>query len=153
MPLTPTNIIPLYYRVFFLYFDSLLCIAGVYAHFVAPSTIIKSTFPELDVEPGSRLALTQLTGFELQLLVVILFLLRPLQDVGVWKPVQAGVLFADIGCLWSLFEALGPDRILPSAWSSDDSISIAISATCAVSRLAFLLGVGFKGRAAVKKTK
>src|SRR5271156_4096255 len=140
-------IVPVFYRLFFLYvepFSALLgAIVALDAQLYLQLTHPGSSFPVNGVPIGTQVVLSQLANLYLLFAINEFLVLRSTSDLRVWRTLLLGLLIADFGHLYSVSK-LGLDiywRI--DHWSAIDWGNIAFVYVGALTRITFLLGVGF----------
>lgn len=149
--------IPSYYRHFFLIIEPISAIVGAYfAHF-QPQTYLNLTHaasaPAIHIPIGTSIVLSQLANLYLLFAINEALVLRSTSDLRVWRTLLFGLLIADLGHLFSVAK-LGSDiywRV--QIWSAIDWGNVAFVYIGAMSRIAFLCGVGLDNETRGTKVK
>lgn len=142
--------LPLAYRLFFLYLEPISALVGAYfAHF-HPLLYLQLTHaasaPAAAIPVGTRIVQTQLANLYLLFSMNEALVLRSTDDLRVWRTLLFGLLVADFGHLYSVFQ-LGPDIYWNAHhWNAIDWGNIAFVYAGATMRLMFLLGFGIRAR-------
>ena len=143
---TPAQIIvPTFYRLFFLLIEPISALVGAYfAHF-QPQTYLRLTHsasaPGNTIPTGTRVVLSQLANLYLLFAINEALVLRSTSDLRVWRTLLLGLLFADLGHLYSVRE-LGVDVYWKIYhWSPMDWGNIGFVYVGAMMRIAFLCNI------------
>jgi hypothetical protein len=138
--------IPLFYRIFFQYFDPLICVWGAYMDFFDPRLVLSSHIPNPTPDIGHAMILKQRGGGMLNFGFVSAVLLRYTYDHKIWNIIQIADFLVDVAYFWAVYEVLSVQgRLGVSTWRAEDWGSVAITGTAGLVRLAFLARVGFEG--------
>jgi hypothetical protein len=158
--------IPLFYRIFFLYIDPLICLSGIYLFFFDHASYVQNGVPSIlssrisiipNSDPITNLSLTPIThhlitalgSYSLFVLIMQILLLQQFRgDVRIWKTVQFGILVIDLGLLygnWKAEAAYEKQGLEGRRLQIADWLNNGILAGVAVVRGAFLAGVGGVG--------
>lgn len=138
--------IPPYYRHFFLIIEPISAIVGAYfAHF-QPQKYLELTHaasaPALHIPTGTSIVLSQLANLYLLFAINEALVLRSTSDLRVWRTLLFGLLIADFGHLFSVAK-LGTDVYWKvQLWSAIDWGNVAFVYVGAMTRIAFLCGIG-----------
>jgi hypothetical protein len=154
---------PLFYRIFFLYIDPLICLSGIYLCFFDQRTFILNGIPSLitsnhlqsqihsspnsvlNITPATTYFIHSLGAYSLCIIFLQISLLWGFKDVGngigvkVWKNVQLGILLIDLGLLWAVGHAVGWGI---DSWVQGDWVNVGILGMVAIIRSCFLIGIG-----------
>jgi hypothetical protein len=142
----PSNI-PLFYRLFFTYFDPAICIWGASMDFFLPSLVLSSHIPHPHPDIGHSMILKQRGGGMLNFGFISAVLLRYTTDIKVWNIVQTACFIVDVAYFWSVYEVLSVQgRLGVSTWRAEDWGSVGITGLAGIVRGAFLLGIGLGKR-------
>ncbi|KAI9736667.1 MAG: hypothetical protein M1834_000871 [Cirrosporium novae-zelandiae] len=140
--------IPLWYRLFFLYIEPVATFLGAYYAFFLPQEYIHLTHAasapdEVQLPLGVEIVLAQLANMYFAFVLNEALVLRATDDIRVWKTLLFGLLVADFGHLYSV-KPLGAEiYVNVMKWNSIDWGNIAFVYCGAMTRIAFLFGLGF----------
>jgi hypothetical protein len=152
--------IPLFYRIFFLYIDPLICLSEIYLFFFDYNTYIQNGVPNIissritTTTTPSRLVehLTIALGsysvfvFAMQVLLLHQFKDAPQGlNVKIWRIVQFGILLIDLGLFYGLYTADSKAALDVNRWNSKDWANNGILGILVVIRSAFLVRLGGVG--------
>ena len=155
--------IPLFYRIFFLYIDPLLCLAGIYIAFFDPHSYIQNGTPHAissliaateELHPLTSNLIMALGSYSLFVFAMQILLLQQFKDapnginVQIWRIVMFGILLTDLGLLYGVYVADPEGFVNVAGWESGDWTNIGILGTVIAIRSAFLLGIGGVGKGA-----
>ncbi|KAG9232460.1 hypothetical protein BJ875DRAFT_466758 [Amylocarpus encephaloides] len=153
--------IPLLYRIFFLYIDPLICLSGIYIFFTSPilyitngtPTTISHSHPDPTVllNGFTDYLLTSLGSYALFVFAMQILLLHGFNDAAaiklrIWKRVQFGILLIDLGLLYGVWRADPAGFWKVAEWDQGDWTNNGILGFVALTRTAFLVGLGGVGR-------
>ena len=144
--MTPTLSIPAVYRIIYLYIEPISTLVGaVYAHHFQ-STYLQLTHAGSAISPvplGTSIVLTQLANLYLLLCINEALVLRATTDLTVWKTFLFGLLVADLGHLYSVHPV--GSWVYWRFWEMNaiDIGNVPFVYMLAVSRVLFMLEVGF----------
>ena len=111
--------------------------------FFDPTLVLSSHIPDPTSDAGHVMVLRQRGGGMLNFGFVSAVLLRYTTDAQIWRIIQFADLIVDIAYFWAVYGTLqGQGRIPPTTWRVEDWGSLTITGTAAMTRLAFLTGVG-----------
>lgn len=147
--------IPPVYRVFFTILDPAITVWAAYLYLFARPTVLSSVTPTQLLPPPDIQAklyaplaflFVELAGFFAASAILQASLLRRTTDATVWRHVQAMFLVAELFVLAGTAQAYRAQGRLwsPGTWRPEDWGAIAITAFCALTRAAFLSGVGMR---------
>ncbi len=143
--------IPIFYRIFFLYIDPLLCLSGIYIFFFDHPTYIASGTPHsisVDISnpsilsPLERYLLYALGSYSLCIFAIQTLLLRQFPDVKLWRHVMFAILLIDLGLLYGVYQADPVAFWNVKGWTEGDWTNNGILGMVIVIRTAFLVGLG-----------
>jgi hypothetical protein len=149
--------IPLFYRIFFLYVDPLICLSGIYLSFFSPLTFISSGVPSIlssqtpaDSPPTPLTAylLRSLGSHSLFVFTMQILLLHQFKDapgnlnLKIWRIVQFGILLIDLSLFYGIYVADPRAALDVGAWEAGDWTNNGILGFVILVRTAFLAGVG-----------
>ncbi|KAL3461962.1 hypothetical protein BJX64DRAFT_260046 [Aspergillus heterothallicus] len=150
-----SSTIPLFYRFYFLWYEPLACLLGVYAVFGQPTAYLNSYIPTAITETLDLTHKTLLTQMGAAFLYVGLsqgLLLRYTSDVGVWKMLNLSLLGWDAILLWGLWDGLSAQgRLSLDGLRGNDLQVIVITAVTTIVRAVFVAGVGLRSAKVVRK--
>ncbi|KAI8650991.1 hypothetical protein NCS57_01434700 [Fusarium keratoplasticum] len=133
------------YRIWFLWVDPILTLAGMYGNLFAHDLAVEAFLPSYPLTEELKPFLYQIGGMGTSYLVLLVFLQRYTQDVVVWKILHFAILWADFTMLTSIYVAMRLEGTLAiSNWRPLDWFSIVVTGICTVLRALFVLGVGVK---------
>jgi hypothetical protein len=141
--------ISLLYRIWFLYAEPIMAVAGTYLCIYQPERMLIGTVPTPALNP-TALAITPLTQMLLTNIgaLYVLFainegiVLRLTKEKDVWLAVIAAMLVSDIGHLYAVY-AIAPERMWElGGWNSDEWINYGTLWGGALLRTCFLVGIG-----------
>lgn len=156
---TETNVIPLIYRVFFLYIEPLASLVGAYYAFFLPQAYLHLTDASSSlnittpIPLSTSITLLQLSNLYFLFAINEAFVLRVTSDIKVWQTLLFGLLVADLGHLWSV-HPLGVDvywKVL--RWNAIDWGNVGFVYLGAGMRMCFLAGFGMRNRPAKGRSK
>jgi len=137
---------PAFYRLFFLIIEPISALVGAYfAHF-QPQTYLQlthaSSAPSGTIPLGTQVVLTQLANLYFLFAINEALVLRSTSDLRVWRALLFGLLVADLGHLYSVW-GLGT-RVYWKVheWSAMDWGNVGFVYAGALTRIAFLCGLG-----------
>lgn len=143
--------LPLYYRLFFLWIEPVATAVGAYyAQFLQREymamTYSSTAAPVLGVSTGESIVLTQLANLYFCFALNEALVLRSTSDLRVWKIFLVGLLIADFGHLYSV-KAAGL-QVYYEVWNWNAMYwgNVGFVYVGALSRMAFLSGVGLDNR-------
>ncbi|KAH7176902.1 hypothetical protein EDB81DRAFT_850699 [Dactylonectria macrodidyma] len=133
------------YRIWFLWVDPVLTLAGIYGnlfnHDLATMTFFANYPPTEELKPFVYL----LGGMGGSFFCLFVLLLRYTHDVNVWKIVQFGILWADFAMLTGMYVGMRlENRVAISNWRMEDWVGGGITVACTLLRALFVLGVGVR---------
>ncbi|KAF4629287.1 hypothetical protein G7Y89_g8864 [Cudoniella acicularis] len=149
--------IPLFYRLFFLYFDPLICLSGIYLSFFDQHTFIQNGVPSAlsgsitssaEILPLAAYFMRSVGSYSVSIFALQILLLHQFKDapnglnVKIWRTLQFAILLIDLGLMYSVFEASPIEFLDVGGWSSGDWTNNGILGVVIVLRTAFLLGIG-----------
>jgi hypothetical protein len=152
--------IPLFYRVFFLYIDPLICLFGIYFFFFDHHTYIQNGIPSAIssqitsttiLSPLTKHLIMALGSYSVFVFAMQILLLHQFKDapqglnVKIWRIVQFGILLIDLGLLYGVYSADPMGALDFSGWGGGDLGNNGILVMVAVVRSAFLVGLGGVG--------
>jgi hypothetical protein len=155
--------IPLFYRIFFLYIDPLICLSGVYIFFFAHPFYIENGLPSAisglipktaSITPLTEYLLIALGSYSLFVFTMQILLLHQFRNalegmnVRIWRIVIFGILLIDLGLIYGVYKTDPKAFWNVSGWKSRDWTNNGILGMLIVIRSAFLLGIGGVGAAA-----
>ena len=137
------------YHIFFLYLEPFSTIAGAFCAYMLPKTYLELTHApsapgvEVLVLPTSTIVvLAQLANLYFLFALNEGLVLRSTRDVRVWRTLLLGLLIADFGHLFSVYE-LGVHKYWQVwGWNSMDMGNIGFVYLGALMRLSFLCSIG-----------
>jgi hypothetical protein len=151
----PVGVAP-YYRLFFLTIEPISAVLGAYFAYFQPRTYLHLTHgesaPRSDIPLGTQIVLAQLSNLYLLFALNEALVLRSTRDLRVWRALLFGLLIADFGHLWSVNELAGSIYWNVSKWNAIDWGNIGFVYVGALSRVAFLCGIGItsEGNAGIR---
>lgn len=135
-----------YYRLFFLIAEPISAVIGAYFAYFQPQVYLRLTHvasaPESDLPLGTEIVLAQLSNLYALFAINEALVLRTTRNLQVWRALLFGLLIADFGHLWSV-NKLGASiywNILK--WNAIDWGNVGWVYVGALSRIAFLFGMG-----------
>jgi hypothetical protein len=137
---------PAFYRLFFLTIEPISALVGAYfAHF-QPQTYLHLTHalsaPQTNIPLGTQVVLTQLANLYFLFAINEALVLRSSSDLRVWRTLLFGLLVADFGHLYSVL-GLGTGVYWKVyEWSAMDWGNVGFVYAGALTRIAFLCGLG-----------
>lgn len=156
MTTSTSNSIPALYRLLYLYLEPVSTLVGaVYAHHFQPAYLQLTHAASALFDPvplGTSIVLTQLANLYLLLCINEALVLRATTDLKVWKTFLFGLLVADLGHLYSVHPLGSWVYWRFWDWNAIDWGNVPFVYFLAVSRLLFLLDVGFGGTKGEAKT-
>jgi len=146
-PGTPTQKIPLLYRIFFLYYEPLSAFNGaLLCHMNAPM-FLRTMSSTAIYTPSHQVIFDQLAATYLLFAFNEAVVLRLTHDLKVWKAMVLGILLCDLVHLYGSWAELGTDMFFnPILWRWEDAINLGMLWSGVVIRVLFLMGVGFQGK-------
>lgn len=143
-PLAATHDFHPIYRLWFLWIDPILTVAGMYGNLLDHNTNAEAFFTDLVPDVHFKPFFYQIGGMGTSYLTLFVLLLRYTEDVNVWKIVQLAITWADFTMLLAIHTAMTYEGTLwnVAAWRVLDWFSIVITGGCTVLRIAFVLGIG-----------
>ena len=134
------------YQIFFLYLEPVSTVVGAFYAYVLPGTYLDLTHapsaPESAVPTSTTVVLAQLANLYFLFALNEGLVLRSTSDVRVWKTLLFGLLIADFGHLFSVYE-LGLHKYWQVwVWNAMDMGNIGFVYLGALMRVCFLSGVG-----------
>lgn len=139
--------IPLYYRLFFTYFDPLVGLWSFYLGLFNPTLLFHSQVPDaIPLDPHAAPFVMQIGGYLGGLALLTAVLLRYTADVAVWRIVEASILVVDCSLLCSAYASLNYQGRLTSfeMWRPADWGTIGVTGLALVTRASFIAGVGIE---------
>lgn len=145
--------IPTFYRVVLRWVDPALAAAGALLAVVDRPRYLYTMTPHVAYHAGLQVLLDQLAGTYSMLAFNGAVVLRVAEDdVRVWDALELGILVCDLLHVWATARALGLDVLLsPAAWRFEDWINLLSLAGLALTRVSFLLRLGFPRDAKAKR--
>lgn len=145
-----THVVPLIYRIFFLYIEPFASLVGAYYAFFEPHEYLHLTHaasaPATSIPLSTTVALNQLSNLYLLFAINEALVLRATSDINVWRVLLLGLFVADLGHLYSI-HPLGLDVYWKvSQWNAIDLGNIAFVYVGATVRSCFLAGLGISKR-------
>ena len=142
--------IPLYYRSFFLFVEPCSTIIGAYYSCLQQQAYLDLTHapsaPIGGIPLSTQIVLLQLSNLYFLFALNEALVLRSTADLRVWRTLLFGLLIADFGHLYSV-RALGSEIYWNVAkWNAIDWGNIGFVYAGALTRISFLLRVGFSGQ-------
>ncbi len=142
--------IPIFYRIFFLYIDPLICLLGVYTFFFDHPTYItngtphslSSTIQDQNLTPLEKFLLSALGSYALCIFGVQILLLHQFHDVRIWRIVMFSILLTDLGLLYTVYTVDPSAFWAVRGWTGGDWSNNGILGLVIAIRSAFLLGIG-----------
>lgn len=138
--------IPTYYRQFFLVIEPISAVIGAYFAYFQPELYLQLTHPasapQLNIPLGTQIVLAQLSNLYFLFALNEALVLRSTQDLRVWRSLLFGLLIADFGHLWSVKSLGGSIYWNILKWNAIDWGNVGFVYVGALSRIAFLGGVG-----------
>ncbi|KAI4117417.1 MAG: hypothetical protein LQ345_002338 [Seirophora villosa] len=139
-------VVPLVYRIFFLYIEPLAAMLGAYYAFFEPRDYLRLTdpasTPSVSLPPSTTIVLGQLSNLYLLFAINEALVLRATSDIRVWRTLLFGLLIADLGHLYSV-HPLGLQMYWNVfRWNAIDWGNVAFVYAGASTRVLFLAGVG-----------
>ncbi len=153
--------IPLFYRIFFLYIDPLICLLSIYLFFFDHPTYILNGIPSSlstpalqtpELPPLVQLLITGLGAYSLCIFTMQIFLLRQFSDapdginVRIWRIVLFSILLTDLGLIYGVYRVDAEGLLDVKGWTRGDWSNYGILGTVIAVRTAFLLGIGGVGK-------
>jgi hypothetical protein len=140
--------IPIVYRLWHLYVEPLIALAGAYTLHSQPERYFESMPRTSIYAPTSQLVYTQLAASYVFLATVEALVLRSTKDIRVWTAVIFALAVSDAGHVYATFREVGIHGLKEAGgWRAEEW-----AAGPMVFRGAFLMGVGFdKGFEETKK--
>jgi hypothetical protein len=155
--------IPLVYRLLFTTLEPIAALFGAFLLLRNPAQFLATMSPSAALSASKKVIYDQLAATYTLMAwnqAVVLRLAGASRDdprtMRVWRGVMFGVLVCDAMHLYGSFEALGGDVFWsPARWRGEDWGNLAFLWAMAAVRLAFLFGLGLRGRheAEVEKKK
>ena len=148
--------IPLFYRIFFLYIDPVICLSGIYLFFFdhhtfirngVPSAISSQISPTSTLSPLTKYLIMAIGSYSLFVFAMQIFLLNQFKDaprglnIKIWRTVQFGILLIDLGLFCGVYVANPKAALDVSDWGSGDWTNNGILGLVVLVRSAFLVGV------------
>jgi hypothetical protein len=147
------------YQIFFLYLEPVSTLVGAYYAHLRPRTYLALTHAASAPQPPSlvptstSVVLSQLANLYFLFALNEGLVLRSTNDLKVWRTLLFGLLVADLGHLYSLWE-LGMGKYWQVwEWNAMDGGNIGFVYLGAVMRISFLLGLGVNARQVGEKVK
>jgi hypothetical protein len=141
--------IPLFYRIFFLYIDPLICLSAIYLCFFDHTTYLEMGVPRSlarhSSSPLTSHLINVLGAWSLCIFALQTLLLQQYRDVKLWKIFMFAVLLTDLGLVYAVYEADPVMAVSVSKWEKGEWTNHGILGTVIAIRTAFLLGVGGVG--------
>ncbi|KAL5319171.1 hypothetical protein ACEPPN_012220 [Leptodophora sp. 'Broadleaf-Isolate-01'] len=143
--------IPIFYRIFFLYIDPLICLIGVYTYFFDHATFIESGTPHSisatvadtqHLSPLEQFLLPALGSYALCIFGIQILLLHQFHDVKIWRIVMFSILLTDLGLSYVVYSADPLGFWDVRGWTGGDWTNNGILGAVIAIRTAFLLGIG-----------
>jgi hypothetical protein len=142
--------IPLFYRIFFLYIDPLICLSAIYLSFFDHSTYLSLGLPRTlthhSSSPLTSHLITALGAWSLSIFALQTLLLQQYRDVKIWKIFMFAVLLTDLGLVYAVYVADPVMAVSVGKWETAEWTNHGILGVVILIRTAFLLGVGGVGR-------
>lgn len=158
MTMTETTLsphVPALYRTIYLYIEPISTLVGaIYAHYFQSSYLQLTHVGSAPIGPvplGTSIVLTQLANLYLLLCINEALVLRVTKDLKVWKTFLFGLLVADLGHLYSVHPVGTSVYWRFWDWNSIDWGNVPFVYFLAISRVLFILEVGFGGTKVEKK--
>jgi hypothetical protein len=149
-PIMANSHIPLFYRVFFLYIDPLICLSGIYLCFFDHATYLEMGVPQAltrhSPSPLSSYLITVIGAWSLSIFAMQILLLQQYRDVKVWKIFMFAILLTDLGMVYAVYEADPVMAVSVSKWGRGEWTNHGILGIVIAVRTAFLLGIGGVGQ-------
>jgi hypothetical protein len=143
---TRPTLIPLWYRVFFLYIEPLSTVLGAYYAFFQQQTYLELTHsdsaPATAIPLGGSIVLSQLANLYFLFALNEAAILRSTSDLRVWRAMLVGLLIADLGHLYSVCPLGSQIYWDVRRWNAIDWGNVGFVYAGAMTRTAFLLGIG-----------
>jgi hypothetical protein len=150
--------IPLFYRIFFLYIDPLICLSGIYIFFFDHQLYIENGTP-VAISSAKSTALTPFTeyllfalgSYSLFVFTMQILLLHGFRNapgglnVRIWRIVMFGILLIDLGLIYCVYNVDPKGFWNVRSWDSGEWTNNGILGLVIVIRSAFLLGIGGVG--------
>ncbi len=141
--------IALHYRIYFLYIEPIMALAGAYICVFQPDRYVSGTVPfpayiaaPIPITPVFQMMLTNIGALYLLFSMLGGILLRLTREKNVWLATLAGMLMSDVGHIYAAY-AVAPERILQvGAWTSEEWINYGTLILGASLRAGFLVGIG-----------
>lgn len=143
-----------FYRIWLTWVDPLLLSTSIISIFIDPNIFLESFVPASisRVDPSQVIIYHNVAFFSGFLFIMIAGLQRISSDIRVWKTIQAGVLFVDIGLIIGVYASLKQQgRLHPDHMRALDWANFVITAWVALIRICFLAGIGVRSVESVKK--
>jgi hypothetical protein len=141
--------IPLFYKIFFLYIDPLLCLSGVYLCFFDHKTYLEMGVPRALTRhvssPLTSHLITVLGAWSVSIFALQTLLLQQYRDVKLWKIFMFAILLTDLGMVYAVYEADPMMAVSVSKWEKGEWTNHGILGMVIAIRTAFLLGIGGVG--------
>jgi hypothetical protein len=136
--------VPVFYRVFFRYFDPVVALYGVYVNIIDPATAVPNLVPGSRYDPNQVFFFYQCGGLALTIAFITATIHRYSDDLTVWRLLQLGLFLSDIVALGGIYLSLSRQgKLSASSWTSDDRGVLTSYVGITVIRLAFLSNIGF----------
>lgn len=134
------------YQIFFLYLEPISTIIGAYYAYILPKTYLELTHapsaPNNAIPTSTNVVLAQLANLYFLFALNEGLVLRSTKDVNVWRTLLFGLLVADFGHLYSVYE-LGLHKYWQIwGWNAMDAGNIGFVYLGACTRICFLFGFG-----------
>ena len=155
-PTKASTTIPSLCRIPLLYFEPLFALAGAILVYVDPliyvSQLTRNNVRTLDA--SANFIYTELAGAWLHFAFTEAVVLRFVDDVRVWRLLCMGMLLSDIPYCHSVAQAVGGwgEWLIVSHWTREDWIAAVTTWPFVLSRVAIVLGIGFKGSESGKRS-
>ncbi|KAK7398133.1 hypothetical protein QQX98_012497 [Neonectria punicea] len=133
------------YRIWFLWVDPILTIAGMYGNLLDHDMAALAFFSNYPGTERLKPFMYQIGGMGTSYLTLQALLLRYTEDAYIWKVMQLAIMWADFTLLTAMYVAMRLEgRLAISDWRMEDWFSIVITGICTILRALFVLGVGVK---------
>lgn len=140
--MTPPNI-PLWYRLWHLYFEPLAALNGSYLLAFKPVEYYTWMPHTAQHNPSSQIVADCLGTTYILFAFIEGVFLRVVDDVRLWKWILFGLAICDTGHIVAEWRAMGNEVAFnPSLWSTKDTITMFLNFMPLCTRIAFVLGVG-----------
>lgn len=147
-------VLPGTYRFLLMNVEPFLAVLGCITVILQSSTYVDGLIRETGytLDARTEFIYTQLAGGWLHFAFTEAVVLRFVDDVRVWRLIAAGMLLSDIAFCHSCAQAVGGWRewFILSHWTVLDWSVFVTTWPFVLSRVAILLGIGFKKQVAVK---